>query len=213
MTSVYGYYADVSLDSAKLINSGRLNQTILDKADELKSNKKAQFLFTRYLLAELVFKHYKMGVLPDIVIKENGKPEFSDSNLPSFNISHSQNNVFVVISTDSKIGCDVEVSRPRSQAQKIAEQYFSPIEVDWLNSQPDFLTGFWQLWTRREAAVKLYAKGVWNMKQCAFNPSTWQMNADFGDAFFSNYWIESACYYSICCDKPTSKVEIIEFQY
>jgi Phosphopantetheinyl transferase len=51
--------------------------------------------------------------LPEMVYGKNGKPAFRDRALPSFNLSHSGDDIALLASDEGEVGCDIEVIRPR----------------------------------------------------------------------------------------------------
>lgn len=116
----------------------------------------------RYLLA-----HY-LGQLPahiQIVYGHHGKPALA--NMPSggplhFNLAHSDDLAVFAISRISGIGIDVERLRPLNDAESIAERFFSARETKVLKTLPSSQkeTGFFNLWTRKEAWLKATGEGI-----------------------------------------------------
>lgn len=96
---------------------------------------------------------------------ENGKPQAE--NLPfHFNISHSAGWVACAVS-DKPIGIDLEViqSRDLSVARRICSQG----ELDFIFAEgKDSLRRFLQVWTAKEAYVKLTGIGIKAMKEADF---------------------------------------------
>ncbi len=85
-----------------------------------------------------------------------GKPMLSGVNGVDFNISHSDG--FVVCAVDLiPIGIDVERVREIKNRDKLAERYFDCREAEAAKTSD--LT-FLRLWTRKEAALKLYGDGL-----------------------------------------------------
>jgi 4'-phosphopantetheinyl transferase len=93
-----------------------------------------------------------------------GKPSLEqagDGPTPHFNLSHS-GDIAVVAVAPSELGVDVEEVRPRINATRLAERFFSKSERDWLASRPperrdaDFLA----IWTGKEAYLKAVGSGV-----------------------------------------------------
>lgn len=189
-------------NTSTMLNSPLISGQVIDNSKQLKGNRQKQFIAGRYLLAELLNDHYAITCLPNIIRCANQRPCFEKSQLPDFNISHSGDYIAVALASNGRVGIDIEQNRPRKHYQKIAKQFFSDVENDWLNQQIDSLSAFWQLWTLREAALKLYAKGVWQMKEVQID--MWQKNisASFADHFYYQQQQLLEIYLSICCDQP-----------
>lgn len=105
----------------------------------------------------------KLGLAPQEIAftySENGKPQTCGA---FFSVSHSGDIVGCAVS-DREVGLDVERIRavPRRLGRKLAGQW---------QTEDDF----WQLWTRREAAIKCRG-GVWG---------EWKREQD--DVFFFTY--------------------------
>ncbi|WP_392561304.1 4'-phosphopantetheinyl transferase superfamily protein [Orbus sturtevantii] len=191
---------ELSLDS--MLRSSLLSPQVVKQAETFSLNKQKQFIACRYLLAELLNEHFSITALPNIKTIENGRPQFEKSNLPDFNISHSGDFVAVAITTIGKIGLDIEFDRPRKNIAAIAKQFFSEQENNWLSQQKDTLAAFWKLWTLRESALKLYGKGVWQMREMAIMMPEQQVNAKFATGFYLHHQKVEQIYLSICCDLP-----------
>ena len=83
-----------------------------------------------------------------------------------FSISHSGSlaAVSVVKGAGIRTGCDVELVRPRVRAGKIAEQFFSAAERDYIFFQGCFdETKFYEIWTLKECYIKLRGLSVFDM--------------------------------------------------
>jgi 4'-phosphopantetheinyl transferase len=94
-----------------------------------------------------------------------GKPELestASSDVLSFNISHSQGTGLYALTRRRAIGVDIEHVRLLSKAEQMAERFFSPIEHTALQAlaPEDYMTGFFNCWTRKEAYVKARGDGL-----------------------------------------------------
>jgi 4'-phosphopantetheinyl transferase len=86
-----------------------------------------------------------------------------------FNISHSGEWVACAFH-DVPIGLDIE--QVRSTDLTIAEQFFSPSEVEYLRrqSEPKQLTSFFRLWTLKESYIKAKGEGLSiPLNSCSFD--------------------------------------------
>jgi 4'-phosphopantetheinyl transferase len=79
-----------------------------------------------------------------------------------FNLSHSDGIALYAITRAREIGIDVERIRTDLKHEHIAEQFFSPREVDMLRAlSPDIQKqAFFACWTRKEAYVKARGDGL-----------------------------------------------------
>lgn len=78
-----------------------------------------------------------------------------------FNLSHSENLAIYAITMHYDIGIDIEKIQDSYNAD-VAERFFSPQENRELQNLPseDRCTGFYRLWSRKEAIVKATGKGL-----------------------------------------------------
>jgi len=113
----------------------------------------------------LLMQALALPTLPEIVYGENGKPAFGDDIRLWFNISHSGDDIAVLVSDTGEVGCDLEVIRPRRNWLRIAQAMFSIGEQAELMSatEANQLTVFWQIWTQKEARLKYAGQHVWAM--------------------------------------------------
>src|SRR5215216_1086042 len=88
-------------------------------------------------------------------------PEFS-SYLLNFNLSHSDSMALYAITRNMEIGVDVERVRSDFDYEEIAKRFFSANEVAILHTIPTEkkLEAFYTCWTRKEAYIKAYGKGL-----------------------------------------------------
>ncbi|HTQ98685.1 MAG TPA: 4'-phosphopantetheinyl transferase superfamily protein [Candidatus Acidoferrum sp.] len=94
----------------------------------------------------------------------HGKPHLltQDARLSAlrFNLSHTRGFCVLAVTVDAEIGVDVEDERRAAEMLALAQRYFSPDEVQWLQQldASALRAGFFRLWTLKEAYVK--ARGV-----------------------------------------------------
>ncbi|MCU6677389.1 4'-phosphopantetheinyl transferase AcpT [Leclercia tamurae] len=103
--------------------------------------------------------------VPEIVFGEQGKPAFVDAHPYWFNLSHSGDDIALLLSDEGEVGCDIEVIRPRDNWQALANAVFSVAEHDELEQEaPEAkLSAFWRIWTRKEAIVKQRGGSAWQI--------------------------------------------------
>ncbi|GKX55895.1 hypothetical protein SOASR030_20070 [Leminorella grimontii] len=180
----------------------RLPQALLTQSEALAPKRRSQFLAGRWLLAELMHHQFGCAQLPEMGEPVNGRPSFSTSSLPDFNLSHSGQDMMAALAQGCRVGVDIEQSRPRRKLMDLARYSFSEEECLWLTSLPENqqTDGFWRLWTLRESVLKLSAKGVWQMKQIAISPAQRRIHTDFEPQPFCYVQQNSHTLWSVACD-------------
>ncbi len=113
----------------------------------------------RLLLAQQV------GQAPDqlrIGYEAAGKPKLIDHPL-QFNLAHSGGLGLLAVTRKETVGVDVEWMRPSIEIESIAGRYFAPDEQTLLGSLPgpERVTGFFRVWTRKEAYMKATGMGLY----------------------------------------------------
>ena len=192
------------LDTVK-VNYSLLSKQIINDAQLFNGRRKKQFLVCRSILASLLNQYCQIAILPTMVIGDNNRPCFLEPNLPDFNISHSQDWVAVAISLDGRVGLDIEVARPRKNYLDVAKSFFADAEYQWMMQQADTLTAFWQLWTLKESALKLYAKGVWQIKSVKVDIEKQLISAPFGQHFYYQYQQVASVHLAVNHNKPITE--------
>ena len=192
------------LDTVK-VNYSLLSKQIINDAQLFNGRRKKQFLVCRSILASLLNQYCQIAILPTMVIGDNNRPCFLERNLPDFNISHSQDWVAVAISLDGRVGLDIEVARPRKNYLDVAKSFFADAEYQWMMQQANTLKAFWQLWTLKESALKLYAKGVWQIKSVKVDIEKQLISAPFGQHFYYQYQQVASVHLAVNHNKPITE--------
>jgi phosphopantetheine--protein transferase-like protein len=110
----------------------------------------------RRLLARLYTQRYGKS-LPPIEKTPAGKPYFS-GNEAYFSISHTQKNVFCVLS-DRPVGLDAEEA-DRPVKSSLAKRILSPKELARYEQAQDPRLALLTFWVLKEAAAKLSGDGI-----------------------------------------------------
>jgi len=84
-----------------------------------------------------------------------GKPFLKDG--PFFNIRNSYNKIVLAISFEGPVGVDIEFIKPRPKFKKVMKKFFTKEEQDHVG---DSLEKFYDLWTQKEAFVKLIGGSI-----------------------------------------------------
>jgi len=125
-----------------------------------------RFVAGRALLRDLLAGY--LGQPPEAIrfaYNEWGKPAlaagFAARDL-RFNLSHSQDLAMYAFVLERDVGVDLEMIRAEVANERIAENFFSPSEVEMLRALPleHQAEGFFNCWTRKEAYVKARGQGL-----------------------------------------------------
>jgi 4'-phosphopantetheinyl transferase len=111
----------------------------------------------RYLNLDPAELHFSYGL--------KGKPELSGTGCSQklhFNVSHSNGLSLIALAWEKEVGVDVEFIREGVAEERIAEHFFSPIEMSFLRalSQKDQTPAFFACWARKEACLKARGEGL-----------------------------------------------------
>lgn len=119
----------------------------------------ARWLAGRVLLSQA------LSPLPPIVYGAQGKPAFTPETPFWFNLSHSGDDIALLLSDEGEVGCDIEVVRPRDNWRALADAVFSPGEHSEIAAEPPDRQrlAFWRIWTRKEAIVKQRGGDIWQI--------------------------------------------------
>jgi 4'-phosphopantetheinyl transferase len=95
----------------------------------------------------------------------SGKPRLRAEQDPrelQFNVSHSANMALIAVSSEHRLGVDIEKIRGDVDTASLAERFFSLRERAGLQALPDRLRvpGFFACWTRKEAFLKATGDGL-----------------------------------------------------
>jgi len=118
----------------------------------------------------------------DIMLEEKGRPYFPGGK-EDFNVSHSGalTAVSLVSGEKLRVGCDVELVKPRPGISRIAEEFFPAQERDYVIASEKSQTAFFEVWTLKECYLKLRGLTVFDMKNA---PSfVCEKNGNFHFAF------------------------------
>ena len=134
--------------------STRLSAACHQSARLLPTYRQARFCASRSLLAELLFMLYGISELPEIINEANGRPVFSDRQLPRFSIAYTGNIVGVALTTEGDCGLDMELQRT-VRSHDADRHNFSNNENLWINIQHDPDEARSQLVALRRSELKL----------------------------------------------------------
>jgi 4'-phosphopantetheinyl transferase len=107
----------------------------------------------------------ELGIAPQMVCiatDEHGKPFLRDDPNLAFNLSHSNGLALLATMRGGAIGCDIEWRNPELACPRVAERLFATEEYEVLAALPpeQWIAGFYNCWTRKEAYVKALGLGL-----------------------------------------------------
>ncbi len=155
------YHCDISKmsDEDFLKAYIKSEETRRAKADKLKKKPaKKLSIAAGELVRNAIAKEFNIAA-DDIRFRvdKNGKP-YTESAPVHFSISHSKN-IAVCAVSDKPVGIDIEYVRDVNL--KVAKRLFAPDELMYVFEKWDLSKRrFFEIWTRKEAYVKLIGKGV-----------------------------------------------------
>jgi 4'-phosphopantetheinyl transferase len=135
----------------------------------------------RYIAAHHALRRILSGYLGTAPLKiafltgEYGKPflpAFGESPQIRFNLSHSEELALLGVTLDREIGVDVEWIRPMNDMDRLARTQFAPEEWEEFQLIPEArrAEAFFSGWTRKEACIKAWGKGLsQNLKNFVVN--------------------------------------------
>lgn len=147
--------------------STRLSAACHQSASHLPEYRQNRYRASRSLLAELLFMLYGISELPEIIVKDDGKPAFRDELLPRFSISYAGNIVGVALSTEGDCGLDMELphaSRSLPSSHDTDRYVFNSNERVWISNQHDPDEARAQLDALRKSVIKLAGETAVNLQ-------------------------------------------------
>lgn len=87
---------------------------------------------------------------PVLTHDESGRPHIPGL---AVSLTRTPHRIAVAATYDGPLGIDLEELEPRD-VTALANRWFTPQELTWLNHQPDHLNAFLHLWTAKEATGK-----------------------------------------------------------
>ena len=145
--------------------SSLLSTAEIARAERLRiPAKKHIFILGRARLRQILARYLPIeAAAVEFCYGPQGKPALAPqvaSGL-SFNLSHSGNWALLAVTRTGEVGVDLEQLDRQLDYLKLAEQFFSPVEISALNrcATARQRRGFYRLWTAKEARLKAIGHG------------------------------------------------------
>ena len=124
---------------------------------------KERFVISRAILRMLSGRF--LNIDPKLIrfnYNEFGKPHFQKQQRLKFNLSHSGDVIVIGFTRDYELGVDVEYIKPDSDFLKLAQNFFSRTEIEYLENQDsiELAKAFFRCWTRKESFIKAEGSGL-----------------------------------------------------
>lgn len=147
------YYAKIKEDYTVVLSEHELNKS----SRYLNARDRERFISAKYLLRQL---------LSGLLSLDPGEIKFHTygNHKPAvegieFNIAHSGNYILIAISP-SPVGVDIEQINTDFRYESILTPGFSTAEVSFIRTGDQPVSGFYTLWTRKEAILKASGEGL-----------------------------------------------------
>ncbi len=147
---------------AKYLNNEEQNRA----ARFIREQDRSHFIAARGILRNILSRY--INIAPhniEFEYGEKGKPSLileQNQRKIYFNLAHSNHLAIYAITSINHLGIDIEYSKRNIEALDIAERFFSKNEIASLRVLPsaEQLSGFYKIWTRKEAFVKAIGVGL-----------------------------------------------------
>lgn len=134
------------------------------------AKRRRQFLCGRSLLRLMLQERTgKPAASHRLTTTDGGKPVCIDG--PAVSITHTGERVACSVAENGDIGIDMEIVDEQRDMHRIAREFFSAEEFDWLDAQPR--NRFFMLWVLKEAYVKALGQSIFgglNKLRCKVLP-------------------------------------------
>lgn len=159
------------------VNDHRLPADVLVFANTLLPKLRTRFIHGRALLAEMMFYLYGTTQLPQVVTLPSGRPSFASVGLPDFSLAYAGSTVGVLLSSEGKVGLDLEILHPRSPVHLSGQPALSAVERTWVTMQSDPDESASQLECIRQSVHKLADQSDITANTLTLHPSSGRLRS------------------------------------
>ncbi len=203
-----------------------IDLTVLSLPDEIHLNarkfkhskKRAEYLVSQWIRRDVLLKYYNLELNPQsFCYSEKGRPYLENSAI-DFNISHTDQYVLMAVSSQQMVGIDVQSVKEKTDVLSIAKHYFSPSEYTMLSTLSENVQKerFYQIWTLKEASLKLTGEGIANgLVSYNFSVENHMLVSDktskSKDIYYYSGKLSEGILLSLASNKPIKQLEIYCF--
>lgn len=159
-------------------NTERLPAEVLTFANTLLPRLRTRFIHGRVLLAELMFYLYGTTKLPQVVTLPSGRPCFASSGLPDFSLAYAGNTIGVILSSEGKVGLDLEILHARTPLHQARQSALSAVEKTWITMQSDPNEAALQLECIRQSVHKISGLSDIASDSLSLNPTSGRLRSN-----------------------------------
>jgi 4'-phosphopantetheinyl transferase len=172
--SIHLWYIELKAEVAMTNSLSVLDTAELVRAEKLTPSNKNSFVEARGHLRNLLALYIQES--PEQIrlnTHRHGKPYLVDYPDIVFNLSHSNNQMVIAVSTNCQLGVDIEICKPRNNFSALVKKCFADEESLYWNNLTEIEKPlrFYEFWTKKEAFVKATGIGIaLGLKDCVVNP-------------------------------------------
>jgi len=161
--------------------------------------RRSNFVASR-ALARAALVHCAGGRFSDWALTAPGVPQVVGASQWRLSISHSGDLALVGLWDRGAVGVDLEPLEPARRWRAVAQRWFHPAEIRWLDGQDDAqgVRDFYLLWTLKEAWIKATGRGIAeHLQSLRLDPATgggWRVCGDL-----AGNWRCAAGWWRDCC--------------
>ncbi len=165
-----------------------------------------------YFVEAVLGKYIKDFSINDFIYSEHGKPELEYENF-SFNLSHSDEFLVLLICGQNSCGLDIQEIRVMKKYRDALESVFTKNELEVLD-QGGANDQFFQLWSIKEAYIKATGNSIWFGQDYNFSNIISDINKNW--IFSNNFYLYStkmftSSFLSIAVPVKPEKINFINF--
>ncbi len=139
---------------------------------QFSEKRKKNYLLSRSLLSFALSHFFNLPKVPKIEYGVHGKPFFNNDIPISFNISHTDRSIALLIGDIAPLGVDIETIKTRRNFEGLEARTFSESERAWLHQTPNYINAFFFLWSMKEAYLKASGQGLSGLSSLSFDMAT-----------------------------------------
>jgi 4'-phosphopantetheinyl transferase len=136
-----------------------------ERADRLATGVLRRRYLQAHALLHILLRAYLETGEYELAYRTHGKPFLRVLHMNhqlEFNMSHSGDYLSIALARGFQVGVDVELVRPLSDLESLIEECCTQREKEYMSTLPinAHLMTFYQLWTRKEALLKMQGIGL-----------------------------------------------------